>query len=161
MGYDMSTVDETGKSIRDCNDPEHGDHYWRRNIWGAGAQADKLEAAGIGYWPRGEIPHAWPDVEGAEYGEYDDDLDEAPPLNDQAREQNRLIEQFMKATYDERPGIALYKLVNSNDGWWVTKAECESALKLWEQAGKPKLDEYGDTIPFLKAGAAHEGFRVW
>jgi hypothetical protein len=162
MGYDMSTVDENGNTVRDCDDPEHGEHYWRRNVFGAGPQAERLEAVGMGYWPRTSgIPGAWPDVEGAEYGEYDEELDECPPLNDQAREERRLTAEYMKATYDERPGIALYKLCNSNDGWWVTKAECESALKLWEQAGKPSVDDYGDTIPFLRAGAAHGGFRVW
>jgi hypothetical protein len=161
MGYDMSTVDENGNSVRDCEDPEHGEHYWRRNIGGGGAQAQRLVDAGMGYWSGPPPGVTWPEIEGAEFGEYDDDLEHAPPLNEAANEQLAATMAYLKATWDERPGIAVYKLCNTNDGWWVTKAECESALKLWEQAGKPEVDNYGDTIPFLRAGADHGGFRVW
>lgn len=160
IGYDMHAVDENGLNVRGCDNPEHGDHYWRRSIFGGHPQAVRLVEAGMGYWPLCDKP-PWPEVKGAEFGEYDDDLDECPPLNDAAREQLRLNEAYLKATYNEAPGISVYKLCDSNDGWWVTKLECESALKLWEQAGKPAVDEYGDTIPFLRAAAAHSGFRVW
>ena len=63
-------------------------------------------------------------------------------------------------------GIAVYKLCNSNDGWWVTKEECQEFLDLWEAAGKPVVDDFGsgpyeDTIPFIRAAAANGGFRVY
>lgn len=70
--------------------------------------------------------------------------------------------KHLRATYSEEPGISVYKLCHSNDGWWVTKIECQSALQLWERNGRPDVDgEAGDTIPFLRAAADHEGFRVW
>lgn len=157
----MSTVDDKGQKVRDCTDPEHGDHYWRRSIFGGHPQAERLVAAGLGYWPMCERPPL-PEIEGAEYAKYDDDLDECPPLNDAAREELRAQEAYLKATYNEAPGISVYKLCGSNDGWWVTQTECKTALELWEKNGRPDVDEgYGDTIPFLRAGAAHSGFRVW
>jgi hypothetical protein len=175
VGYDMHTVDDMGRNIHrgDCTDESHGDHYWRRNIFGGGAQADRLEAAGMGFWPRegmaGSVPGKWPEAD--EYGitandaweGSDDDPNDPQWHGDPAKiaEYEAAVRSYMKQTYDERPGIALYKLCHSNDGWWVTKAECESALKLWEANGSPKVDEYDDTIPFLRASAAHDGFRVY
>src|SRR5262245_58702825 len=150
MGYDMSVVDEKGESIgrNDCDDPTHGDHYWRRSIFSGGSQAEPLVEAGMAYWPRANfrVPAKWPEDKEAEFGEYDEDTDECPPLNEAARNLRAEMDTYLKATYDERPGIAAYKLCQSNDGWWVTKAECESALKLWEAAGKPDVDQgNGDT----------------
>lgn len=160
----MYVVDEKGQRIDGCT--EHAEHYWRRNIFGGRTQADLLVAAGIGYWPKCDKPD-FPSVEGAEYGEYDEDIDDNVPLNDAAREEQRLAEEYLKATYSEEPGISVYKLCDSNDGWWVTQAECKSALELWEKKGRPEVDRFGDhpayndTIPFLRAAAAHAGFRVW
>lgn len=33
--------------------------------------------------------------------------------------------KHLRATYSEEPGISVYKLCHSNDGWWVTKIECQ------------------------------------
>jgi hypothetical protein len=161
MGFDMYTVNEDGQDIHGCEDPSHGEHYWRRSIGSGGPQAQRLVDAGMGYWSGPPPGTKWPESEDAEFGEYDDETGETPALNDAAREHRAALISYLKATWDERPGIAVYKLCGTNDGWWVTKAECESALKLWEQAGQPDVDEYGDTIPFLRAGADHAGFRVW
>lgn len=163
MGYDCNTVNEAGHSIRDrdCDDPEHGGHYWRRGAFSAQGQAQKLVDAGIGYWPMHDKP-PWPEREDAEFGEFDEDLDECPPLNDAARELMAAQIDYLKATYSEEPGISVYKLCNTNDGWWVSAIECKSALALWERNGCPDIDDdRGDTIPFLRAGADHAGFRVW
>lgn len=157
MGYDMYTVDETGESVK-CDDPLHGEHYWRRNIFGAGAQADRLVSTGLGYWSNAPERTPWPEAK--DYGlTYNDDSDEWE--GERLAEFNAALFAMLKDTYSETPGIAVYKLCSSNDGWWVTKAECASALAIWEQNGCPRVDDYDDTIPFLRAGAAHEGFRVW
>jgi hypothetical protein len=172
MGFDMSTVDEAGKDIKGCDDPQHGEHYWRRNMGGGGVQAQLLVDLGMAYWPRQSfsVPGKWPEPE--DYGLKQNPAwegDEDDPNDPQFFGEPEKVAQYradsnnyFKQTYDERPGIAAYKLCHSNDGWWVTAAECKSALKLWEQAGQPDVDRgNGDTIPFLRAGAAHAGFRVW
>lgn len=172
MGYDMSTVDDMGRTVHDCTDPEHGEHYWRRSAFGGGPQAQRLVDAGMAYWPREsfEVPGKWPEHKDFDLtenqaweGEEDDPND--PQFYgdpDKIAAYNAAVRNYFKQTYDERPGIAAYKLCHSNDGWWVTAAECESALKLWEKAGEPDVDQgVGDTIPFLRAGAAHGGFRVY
>jgi hypothetical protein len=162
----MYTVDEHGDETK-CDDPAHGEHYWRRNIGGGGAQAQRLVDAGMGYWSDAPNHTPWPEPK--DYGlvqnpEYDFDDDPRQWVGDPEKiaELEAATFTLLKATYSETPGIAVYKLCSTNDGWWVTKAECASALAIWEQKGCPDVDDgYGDTIPFLRAGAAHEGFRVW
>jgi hypothetical protein len=166
VGFDMWCVDENGDSIHGgCEVEAHGDHYWRRNIFGGRPQAQKLVDIGIGYWSDLNKRGPWPSYE--DYG-----LVENPDYIGETGTQQFLgarLEEYLhdrnahlRATYDERPGIAVYKLCDTNDGWWVTQAECRSALAMWDAAGQPDVDDgYGDTIPFLRASADHNGFRVW
>lgn len=169
MGYDMDTVNERGRSVDDCDDPEHGEHYWRRSIFGGGPQAQRLVDVGMAYWPRegNTVPGDYPKpkdfdlVHNEDWSGEDDDPQFFGDV-DKIAAYELANRNYYRQTYDERPGIAAYKLCHSNDGWWVTQAECASALKLWEAAGEPDVDQgVGDTIPFLRAGAAHDGFRVW
>lgn len=155
MGYDCYTVDAAGENAK-CDDLRHGDHYYRRSIFGMLPQAERLVAAGLAYWSVGS-PGDWP--ERPENLQYDEDSDSW--VGSGAEAFMAAQHAYLKDTHDERPGIAAYKLCGSNDGWWVTRAECQSALQLWEKAGRPVVDEYDDTIPFLQAGADHDGFRVW
>jgi len=168
----MSVVDEEGRTINGCDEPTHGEHYWRRSIFGMHPQADKLVELGLAYWPREgfAVPGKWPepedfDITANEGWSGDEDDPNDPQFSGDPGKITAYYlaaANYFKQTYDERPGIAAYKLCHSNDGWWVTAAECASALKLWEQAGEPAVDGgNGDTIPFLRAGAAHFGFRVW
>lgn len=160
----MHVVDQQGETIYRCDKPEHGEHYWRRGAFSGHGQAQRLVDAGMGYWPTCTKP-PWPEEE--DYGvtenpDYDYDADPREWLGERVPEFQAAIHAYLKATYDEQPGISVYKLCGSNDGWWVTQIECESALKLWEQNGSPDVDEgLGDTIPFLRAAADHAGFRVF
>ena len=156
MGYDMSVVDSNGQRA-EC---ENG--YWRRNMYGGARQAERLVELGIGYWlTDNTVPGPWPaepaDAARTEDGElWDDEGGIVDPGYRQT------VFNHLRQTGDERPGIAAYKLCSSNDGWWVTKAECISALALWEKAGKPDWDlGLNDLEPFLRAAAEHDGFRVW
>ncbi len=71
--------------------------------------------------------------------------------------------RHVRFTYSNKPGIATYKLQPTGDGWWVTFAECGTALAVWERAGKPEFlpDATFDFIAFLENAAAHDGFRAW
>lgn len=150
MGFDMSVVDDKGNEL----DVENG--YWRRSIWSGGTQAQRLVDAGMAYWSTGE-QEPFPQM--PESVEWDDEGNAVGPG---AEEYEKALLAHLRKTYDERPGIAAYKLCGTNDGWFVTKEECQSALQLWEAAGCPDVDNgVGDTIPFLRCAAAYGGFRVW
>ena len=134
MGYDLHVCDDTGEPL--ATDYED-DRYLRRNIFGMGPLRDVLENLDIGYWPAGA---------GKSYPQGGDEAD---------------VMDWLRDTRDERPGIPLHKLC-SNDGWWVTAAECKSALQLWESLGSPVAEEFRDDwIPFLRAAAANGGFRTY
>lgn len=138
MGYDLHVCDGAGDTLEtDYED----DLYFRRNMFGMGPLRDQLEMVSdgqmtMGYWSRSEPPFP--------RGGNDDD-----------------VIAWLRATGDERPGIPLHKLC-SNDGWWVTGAECRSALDIWERAGSPMPEEFRDDwIPFLQAAAKNGGFRTY
>ena len=65
------------------------------------------------------------------------------------------------------PGIEEIKF-SSNDGWWVTKEECASALAVWDGLSQEERDQtvvdMGDYwnawIDYLRDGAAANGFTV-
>lgn len=134
MGYDLLVCDRTGDPLETTYEDNY---YLRRNIFGMGPLRDALERHDIGYWPMGgEKPFP--------QGGTDDD-----------------VMEWLRDTRDERPGIPLHKLC-SNDGWWVTAAECRSALQLWEAKGCPADEEFRDDwIPFLQTAAANGGFRTY
>jgi hypothetical protein len=162
----MHVVDELGRNIHECDKPEHGDHYWRRNIFGMGGQLDMLAQHGMAF--NSNAVGQWPEQpDGLEWGD-DDEL-----VGPGAAEYNAAMLDYLKSTevlLDENGtqliGIPVHKF-SSNDGWWVTKAECLAALVAWEKAGRPVVDKFGDhepyndTIPFLCAAADHDGFRVY
>lgn len=153
MGYDMYVVDSEGNTM-------NGDaFYFRRNAGSMGATRNALEEVGMGYWSAGFEQAAFPKGPSSdEPGHWDDDWE---PVSDEAKAYRVAVENHLKATYDERPGIPLHKFT-SNDGWWVTKVECEWALKLWEKAGRPWQQYFSDDlIPFLRVGAAYNGFQVY
>lgn len=148
MGYDMYVCREHGGGIADLADLSLEEAiadtltYCRRSIWSMGPLRDAMEQVRFGdvtmaYWANGEYPYPGED----------------------ATEEDLLA--WLRSTADERPGIPLHKLC-SNDGWWVTSAECQSALHIWERAGMPMDEEFGDDwIPFLRSAAEHGGFRVY
>lgn len=155
----MYVVDSRGVRVADgisfiARESQH--LYWHRSAFSGGRQAERLVEAGIGYWPADEnvFRREWPSWCGC----YDLEDEDAEDVHDDSC----AIRAHLRYTGDERPGIAVYKICHSNDGWWVTDQECASALKLWEELGKPDVDDgRGDTIPFLMQAAAHGGFRVW
>jgi hypothetical protein len=75
---------------------------------------------------------------------------------------------YLRHTRGVALGMSVYKLCESNDGWWVTSMECKDFLRFWERAGSPCVDRvrlngeaFNDTIPFILAAAGHSGFRVY
>lgn len=161
MGYDMSVVNADGTPVSREICPNN---YWRRNMFGGGKQADKLVALGMASWPTsdtGRFPeppeHTTADYEKAEAeGNYDY---EHPDYT-------AILFPYLKDRRGATVGINAAKLCGTNDGWWVTREECQEALAAWEAAGKPEVDDFGsgpfgDTIPFLRAAAEHHGFRVY
>lgn len=158
MGYDMHVVDEQGKNVKCDND------YWRRNIFGSTQQAEKLVELGMASWPterRGEFPQRPDHIEEAyAKARAADDWDYEHP------DYTAVLFPYLKARNGATVGINAAKLCDTNDGWWVTREECQEALKVWEASGKPPVDDFGrgplgDTIPFLQAAAEHHGFRVY
>jgi hypothetical protein len=63
---------------------------------------------------------------------------DVPPLPDDP-------EEYRRATFSDKPGIALHKFT-SNSGWIVTKAECESAVELWDRLPADTVDEAFDLL---------------
>lgn len=139
MGYDLHVVDTNGDVLPTTYDD---DFYFRRNIWGMGPLRQVLSGVGDGAITMGYNAIGLPDWPS---GATEDE-----------------VETHLRNTYDERPGIPLHKL-SSNDGWWVTAAECRSALDIWERAGCPEFEEEfrNDWIPFLQNAAKHGGFRTF
>ena len=138
MGYDLHVCDDQGDTVATTYED---DLDFRRNMFNMSPLRAAMETVvynglSMGYWPTKETP--W-------------------PKNATAAQ----IEEHLRATGDERPGIPMHKLC-SNDGWWVTAAECQSALGIWERAGTPSHEEFRDDwIPFLQAAAKNGGFRTY
>lgn len=152
----MYVVDEKGERV------DGEDTYLRRNIFGMGTQLDMLAKYDMVYDSVGYPKVDWPDYPGHEHFNGDGD-----PVTEAGRVYDMAIAAHLKATYDERPGLPAHKF-STNDGWWVTPAECLSAIQLWVKAGRPVVDDFGrgdgpynDVIPFLQKGAENGGFRVW
>ncbi|NKS29272.1 hypothetical protein GS534_00840 [Rhodococcus hoagii] len=155
----MSVVDEAGKSVEGENT------YWHRTLGSGYRQAEKLVTLGMAQWSSSNHEAPFPKRPSHLYAEYeqheaDGDYEWEHP------EYAAKLNAFLKDRRRSRYGIASHKLCGSNDGWWVTREECEQALEAWEKAGRPDVDDLGggplgDTIPFLRAAAAHHGFRVW
>jgi hypothetical protein len=156
MGYDMYT-----QGARDCADPDHGQHYLQRALGNGDRLARQIVAAGMGTWADDELfargeEAPWPSAE--DHGlVYDDGVEDW--VGEMAEEYRAKIDAKLRDRRGAGPGIAVWKLCNTNDGWWVTKEECAEAMAAWEAAGRPEFDR-DDVLPFIRAGAAHDGFRV-
>lgn len=158
MGFDMYVCDDNGETLRpEGIDLYDSDYYLRRGMGSAHVLSEGLVSVGMAYWPHNGVPD-FPESPGREH--FDEDYD---PVTEEGHQYRKLVSEHLRNTYDERPGIAAHKLCQSNDGWWVTRAECASALQLWERAGQPEFGEwdYGDVLPFLRRAAQHGGFRVF
>ena len=128
------------------------DLYLRRSMGSQGAFRNALEEAGMGFWAVGyddSVP--WPKAPVLPNGELDWEN-----VQYRADVTHRLTHSF-----DERPGIPLHKLC-MNEGWWVTRVECVTALDLWDRNGKPMPEDFrDDVLPFLVQAAKNGGFRVY
>lgn len=148
MGYDMHVVDETGTPIREEGSTLHP------NLSGGLHLAQSLVEHGMGYWSTEErLPY--PKLEAYAW------INDEQVVIDPEAEQELFAYLRQSGLAEPEAGIAVYKICGSNDGWWVTKEECETALVLWEEAGQPEVSQFTRLIPFLRIAAAHEGFRVW
>jgi hypothetical protein len=60
------------------------------------------------------------------------------------------------------PGIPTHAVAGTNDGWYVTAAECAYALAVYDGFGLPRAPEtFGEQfMNVLRVGAARDGFRV-
>lgn len=137
-------------------------NYFRRNIWGIGHLRDALIEMGMGFDPSpfGVDHPAWPTPQ--EYGVTDWN-DEGEPVGGRAAEFKAAQEKVLAWHGPEIPGIPVHKFC-SNDGWHVTKVECQSAIDLYEFAirdGKAHPEAFGeDFVPFLREAARCDGFEV-
>jgi hypothetical protein len=161
MGYDMAMIEDYNYNL-----PSDG--YFRLNIFGMSKFRGMMHEAGM---LAGGDPPAWPRL--ADYG-----IDPDSFLDTLTNETTSPAEvAFIKANEDvkhataDSPGIAYWKLC-SNDGWVVTAAECDQAVKAWEAWSADNLSEnffesddtkvyWYDWIDYLRAAAAHNGFGVY
>lgn len=171
MGYDLYVCDRDGDQlpesmldIKDWDDDDaveaafarqYDSHtYLRRSMGNMCFLRDALLRSGMGY--EAVCPPHFPDYPGDEH--FDRDY---KPITEVGRRYRFDVATTLRSTGDERPGIPLHKTM-SNDGWWVTAAECLSALQLWDRAGRPHHDGFrDDAIPFLFKAAENGGFRVY
>jgi len=165
MGYDMYVCDEDGKTL-------HGDEFYcRRNMWNQGNLRLALlrcnmafEAVGEDNWR--QVPERPDD----NHWVTSEDGWSREPVTQEARDFVAAVDRYYRDSRDERPGIPIHKLIG-NDGWWVTKVECQSALKLFEMELASNFyadntdqsieEQLVDFVPFLEAAAKHGGFRVY
>lgn len=154
MGYDMYIRGAEGDRGSDEN-------YLRRNIWGGTHFAEALIDLGMGFNAEGTRP-AWPepDAFGVEWD------DEGDVVGDRAAE-FRAAEDAVKDWHGDDPGrkgIPVHKVAGTNDGWHVTKQECEQAVAAYREAmeaGRPHPKIFDrDAMPFLIRAAKHDGFET-
>ena len=153
MDYDMY--------VQGAPDTEQ-DTYLRRGFFGGIAQLRmELVRLGMGFGsPMPEFPE----------NDFLDrtDFRDGEPISERAKRYMQALEQTLAehGTGDDEyvPGIPTHKL-SSNDGWHVTDKECAEALAAYEaamQAGIPHPAAFADdVIPFLRAAANYQGFRVY
>lgn len=156
MGYDMYVRTENGR-VRDDDR-----YYLRRNIWGGHHFAEALVSLGMGFKATGTQP-SWPEPD--DFGvKYDDEQDAY--VGDRAAEfkaaENAVLDWH--GNDPDRPGIPVHKVCSSNDGWHVTKQECQQAVAAYELAmangaTHPQVFQ-DDVLPFLRLAAEHEGFET-
>lgn len=159
MGYDMYTV-----GAEACTSLEHRDHYLQRALGNGYHLAVALVDAGMGSWGPDDVWQAaedagWPHPpEGVEYF-YDEATGTDGYRGKGAEAYLAALEAYLRDRRGAPRGIAVYKLCNTNDGWWVTQQECQEAMEAYHANGRV-LTARNDVIPFIQAGADHDGFRV-
>jgi hypothetical protein len=186
VGYDMTVrggpqpppVDYAKPdTIREHMDFRHEQHtYFRRNIFGMGPTRDALERLEMGFWAENWVPlPPFPSL--ADFGitdvddeahyrkvQQDEPWFEYEAISDAAKNFEAATAEHLRWHGPEIPGIPLHKFC-SNDGWHVTREECQAALVRYELAignGEPHPEEFSDDlIPFLRAGARYDGFEVY
>jgi len=165
MGYDCYVRTAAGLEY---NDPKC---YFRRSIFSGRPLAEALIALDMGYDPAAyglESPD-FPDSD--EYGvTYEEWQDENGDWQDGYKgERAAEYEQAAQAALSwhgvaDIPGIPVHKVCTSNDGWHVTKLECQAALGIYREriaAGAEHPAAFRDDfIPFLEVAAQHDGFEV-
>lgn len=157
--------------------------YFRLNISGMAIYRDRMADFGMAF---DDVPHPdWPKSE--DYGVTNeivwavDDPQEYPEEYAKITPEQGKQAQACIAARDEilawhgsadTPGIPLHKF-SSNDGWIVLPAECEAAVRIWEQVVKERgqdaalqavgrrPDYWLAWIEYLRGAARHGGFEVW
>lgn len=154
MGYDMYVRG----AAKDADDG-----YLRRNIFGMHPTVEAMVTLGMAFWsPSPGFPKSPEPYE--EHIRWDDQVEDDVPVT---AEGQTYVERLASAlsTHGEcrTPGIPSHKFT-SNDGWHVTREECEQALAVYDKAigdGATHPDLLrDDVIPFLRCAAQHDGFEV-
>lgn len=163
MGYDCYVRTASGA------DHDNDEHYFRRSIFGGSPLADALIALGMGFEAETFAPiPLFPDADeyGVEWHEWKDETGKWHDgyIGERATEYEAEVNRVLDWHGPEIPGIPVHKICTTNDGWHVTRAECDAALHLYESAirdGKPHPEAFRDDfVPFLRCGAQHDGFEV-
>lgn len=159
MGYDMYFV----------NRLDGDEDYFRLNMWGMGLFTDFMTERSMVFdagkhpeWPDIDAYGVtWDDVERLEYPEYH----EGEPLSDETAEKARryLAERDRLLAWHgpEVPGIPVHKF-GSNDGWIVTPAECEAAVRIGREHPAPEGHEkrWAEWLGYMDRARRHGGFEV-
>lgn len=178
MGYDCTIilndptsdpcpeVDWENEASRENYEAWCDRNYFRRNVWGMEHLRDAMVQLGMAFTDFDVMPD-FPDAEawGVRFNEWKnaDGKWESGYVGTRSKEYEAEIERVLRFHGPEIPGIPMHKFC-SNDGWIVTREECQAALGLYEFAlrdGKGHPDAFGDDfIPFLRQAARHKGFEV-
>ncbi|RSN26516.1 hypothetical protein DMC63_01385 [Streptomyces sp. WAC 05977] len=149
MGYDMY--------VRDASESAENT-YLRRSIFGGVPFAEALIGFGMGFDP-GPVP-SFPDPDEFDL-KFGDDGWEGERLDEFRAAVTSVLDWHGP---EDKTGIPVHKVCSSNDGWHVTKAECEQALAAYRKAmadGGAHPEAFDDdVIPFLECAAAHDGFET-
>lgn len=156
MGYDMY-VRPIPHGSRPA-DYYNSDQYLRRNIFGMHPTVEAMVELGMAFWSE----HGpFPEYPGYEHFDAEDE-----PVTDEGREYAARVAKLLSWHGDDpqAQGIPSHKFT-SNDGWHVTKQECEQALAAYDAAMAaghvhPERWFRDDLIPFLRHAAAADGFEV-
>lgn len=161
MGYDMYF---RGKHFADGDEV-----YFRLNAWGmaryAGYMADRgmiFEAGEHPPFPKAEdFGLTWEQIEAYRYPEYA----EGVALTDDQRERAAKYQAENDAVLSwhgpEVPGIPAHKF-GTNDGWIVTPAECQAAVKLGREHPPPEKDPdyWAKWLDYMDRASRAGGFEV-
>ena len=145
MGYDMyaaHVLDAVEAGAADTADlfADEDNNYLRRSIWGIGALREALIVTGAGFDVAEygfASPNAWLGIAGEDCFAFPDPADYGLTPTDEGLAGDRL-DEFVAAQQQvltqhgprDVPGIPVYPKLASNDGWWVTKIECQAAVAI-------------------------------